>query len=273
MHKSILILTCLLLPLFADSFKYVAHRGDYWNAPEGSAAAYRLAVEFKNDIMKMDVQRTKDGVIVMAHDPSLKRTMDWDVKIKEVTYDEIRNHGPFKPVGDFKDEHITTFKEAIAIAKDIPEIWIDTKFFSPDFMETVLKQAADAGVTHDRIMIATFARHAIAYMKEKHPDIRRVLHLNVRPVSGKYKMSGLTELLDTKEDVVKQILALKETYGLFGVNIPMMNFADADVIKALHDGGLWVSVWYVNRQTDAKKFRDAGADAIVTRGASQVRIP
>ncbi len=273
MHKSILILTCLVLSLFADSFKYVAHRGDYWKAPEGSLAAYRLAVEHKHDIMKMDVQKTKDDVIVMAHDPTLKRTMGWDVKIKEVTYDEIRNHGPFKPVGEFQDEHIVTFREAIAIAKALPEIWIDTKAYSPEFVENVLKQTEEAGVTHDRIMIATFSRNAISYMQKNHPDIRRVLHINVRIISGKYKLSGLTELLDTKEDVVKQILVLKETYGLFGVNIPIETFADAAGIKALHDAGLWVSVWYVNSKSDAQKIRDAGADAIVTRGASQTRIP
>ena len=134
---SIIATICLL----ADSVKYIAHRGDYVDAPEGTAPAYRLAVERHYDIMKMDIQKTKDGVIVMSHDGTLKRTMGWDVKIKDVTYDEIKQHGPFKPVGDYKDERIVTFKEAIAIAKALPEIWIDAKHFDAEFMEEVLKQA------------------------------------------------------------------------------------------------------------------------------------
>ena len=168
LKKAICIFTLFSLILSAGPVKYIAHRGDYVDAPEGTAAAYRFAVERHYDIMKMDVQKTKDGVIVMSHDDNLKRTMGWDVKIKDVTYDEIKQHGPFKPVGKFTDERIVTFKEAIAIAKALPEIWIDAKHFDPEFMEEVLKQAAAEGVTEDRIMVATFTKAAILYLKQKH---------------------------------------------------------------------------------------------------------
>ena len=50
------------LLLAAGPVKYIAHRGDYVDAPEGTAAAYRFAVERHYDIMKMDVQKTKDGL-------------------------------------------------------------------------------------------------------------------------------------------------------------------------------------------------------------------
>ncbi len=264
--------------VLADSIKYIAHRGDYVDAPEGTAAAYRFAVERHYDIMKMDVQKTKDGVIVMSHDDNLKRTMGWDVKIKDVTYDEIKQHGPFKPVGVYKDERIVTFKEAIAIAKALPEIWIDAKHFDPEFMEEVLRQAKDAGVTEDRIMIATFNKSAILYMKQKHPNIRRVLHVSITQDKEKNvlttsasKSSPKVEC-ETMNGIVEEIIAAKGRMGLFGVNIPASGgFITADVIKKLHDAGLWISIWYVNKQEVAEKFRTAGADAFVTRGADKIR--
>ena len=271
---SIIATICVL----ADSVKYIAHRGDYVDAPEGTAAAYRFAVERHYDIMKMDVQKTKDGVIVMSHDDNLKRTMGWDVKIKDVTYDEIKQHGPFKPVGEYKDERIVTFKEAIAIAKALPEIWIDAKHFNPEFMEEVLKQAKEAGVTEDRIMVATFTKSAILYMKQKHPNIRRVLHVSITQDKEKNvlttsasKSSPKVEC-ETMDGIVAEIIAAKGRFGLYGVNIPASGgFVTADVIKKLHDAGLWISIWYVNNPQVAEKFRAAGADAFVTRGADKIR--
>ena len=272
---SILATVCVL----ADSVKYIAHRGDYVDAPEGTAAAYRFAVERHYDIMKMDVQKTKDGVIVMSHDGTLKRTMGWDVNIKDVTYDEIKQHGPFKPVGKFTDERIVTFKEAIAIAKALPEIWIDAKHFDPEFMEEVLKQAKEAGVTEDRIMIATFSKPAIQYIQKHHPSIRRVLHVAITQDKEKNVLttsaSKCTPKVEcaTMDGIVDEIIAAKGRFGLYGVNIPASGgFVTADVIKKLHDAGLWISIWYVNNPQVAEKFRAAGADAFVTRGADNIRI-
>ncbi len=271
---SILATVCVL----ADSVKYIAHRGDYVDAPEGTAAAYRFAVERHYDIMKMDVQKTKDGVIVMSHDGTLKRTMGWDVNIKDVTYDEIKQHGPFKPVGKFTDERIVTFKEAIAIAKALPEIWIDAKHFDPEFMEEVLKQAKEAGVTEDRIMVATFSKPAIQYIQKHHPSIRRVLHVAITQDKEKNVFTTSASKSNPKvecatmDGIVDEIIAAKGRFGLYGVNIPANGgFVTADVIKKLHDAGLWISIWYVNNPKVAEKFRAAGADAFVTRGADKIR--
>ena len=278
LKKAICISALFSLLLAAGPVKYIAHRGDYVDAPEGTAAAYRFAVERHYDIMKMDVQKTKDGVIVMSHDDNLKRTMGWDVKIKDVTYDEIKQHGPFKPVGEFKDERIVTFKEAIAIAKALPEIWIDAKHFDAEFMEEVLKQAKEAGVTEDRIMVATFTKAAILYIKQKHPSIRRVLHVSITQDKEKNILTTSASKSNPKvecatmDDVVAEIIAAKERMGLYGVNIPAAGgFVTEDVIKKLHDAGLWISIWYVNKPEVAEKFRAAGADAFVTRGADKIR--
>ena len=74
------------------------------------------------------------------------------------------------------------------------------------------------------------------------------------------------------DGIVEEIIAAKERMGLYGVNIPAAGgFVTADVIKKLHDAGLWVSIWYVNKPEVAEKFRAAGADAFVTRGADHIR--
>jgi broad specificity phosphatase PhoE len=65
----------------------VAHRGfgnrSSWR-PESSRPAYSNSVSTACDIVKLDLQSTKYGVIVMSHDKHLKRLMNWDVRITEV---------------------------------------------------------------------------------------------------------------------------------------------------------------------------------------------
>jgi glycerophosphoryl diester phosphodiesterase len=52
----------------------IAHRGASYFAPEESAPAYVLAREMGVDYLELDLQRTKDGVLVAVHDDDLRRT-------------------------------------------------------------------------------------------------------------------------------------------------------------------------------------------------------
>ena len=52
----------------------IAHRGASYFAPEESAPAYLLAREMGVDYLELDLQRTKDGVLIAVHDDDLRRT-------------------------------------------------------------------------------------------------------------------------------------------------------------------------------------------------------
>ncbi|QBR93920.1 glycerophosphodiester phosphodiesterase [Nocardioides euryhalodurans] len=54
----------------------VAHRGSSGAAPENTLAAVRLAVQQRSDVVENDIQRTRDGELVILHDTSLARTTD-----------------------------------------------------------------------------------------------------------------------------------------------------------------------------------------------------
>ncbi len=45
-----------------------AHRGSSAYAPENTLAAFRLGIDQKSDSIESDVQRTKDGELVLMHD-------------------------------------------------------------------------------------------------------------------------------------------------------------------------------------------------------------
>ncbi len=54
----------------------VAHRGASHDAPENTLAAVRRAVEQGADLVEVDVQRTRDGALVLMHDETVRRTTD-----------------------------------------------------------------------------------------------------------------------------------------------------------------------------------------------------
>jgi glycerophosphoryl diester phosphodiesterase len=52
----------------------IAHRGASYLAPEATHAAYLMARELGADYLELDVQRTRDGVLIALHDDTLVRT-------------------------------------------------------------------------------------------------------------------------------------------------------------------------------------------------------
>ncbi|ANI58875.1 glycerophosphodiester phosphodiesterase [Pseudomonas sp. GR 6-02] len=61
----------------------IAHRGASFDAPESTAAAYKLARDLGADYLEMDLQRSKDGVLFALHDNNLQRTTDVATKFPE----------------------------------------------------------------------------------------------------------------------------------------------------------------------------------------------
>jgi len=69
---------------------FVAHRGGAGLAPENTMDAFRSAVErWDADMLEMDVRATRDGRIVVIHDPTVDRTTDGTGAIAEMTWAQL----------------------------------------------------------------------------------------------------------------------------------------------------------------------------------------
>jgi glycerophosphoryl diester phosphodiesterase len=67
----------------------IAHRGASAYRPENTAPAYELAVEQAADMIEVDLHRTKDGAVVIAHDAELER-IGGRGEIGDATLAEVR---------------------------------------------------------------------------------------------------------------------------------------------------------------------------------------
>ncbi|KAI2473199.1 PLC-like phosphodiesterase [Annulohypoxylon bovei var. microspora] len=61
----------------------IAHRGYKVVAPENSMLAFRAAVEAGAHAIETDLHLSKDGVVVLSHDPALKRCFGEDSKVRD----------------------------------------------------------------------------------------------------------------------------------------------------------------------------------------------
>lgn len=66
-----------------------AHRGDSWNHPENSLEAFRAANAIGADWIETDVHQTKDGQLVIAHNPTTGAYCSRDLNIGASTYAEL----------------------------------------------------------------------------------------------------------------------------------------------------------------------------------------
>lgn len=72
-----------------NSVGITAHRGGALMAPENTVSALAYANDTLCDYAEIDVQETKDRVLVLLHDNSLKRTAGLKENIWNVTYPQV----------------------------------------------------------------------------------------------------------------------------------------------------------------------------------------
>jgi glycerophosphoryl diester phosphodiesterase len=74
--------------------KIVGHRGARGLAPENTIASLQKALEHHADQLEFDLRVTKDGVVILHHDPVLRDFSDTPFRINEHTYKELLEHKP-----------------------------------------------------------------------------------------------------------------------------------------------------------------------------------
>jgi glycerophosphoryl diester phosphodiesterase len=69
----------------------VAHRGNRAHAPENTLEAFRQGVVAGADAIEFDVRATRDGEVVVMHDPTLERTTDGTGEVAALPLAAVRS--------------------------------------------------------------------------------------------------------------------------------------------------------------------------------------
>ena len=92
--------------------KYWAHRGCSQRYPENTQTSFEKAMSLKSLTgIETDVQRTRDGVLVIIHDERVDRTTDGTGWVKDYSLKELKQLSI--DAGNGRTEHILTAEELI----------------------------------------------------------------------------------------------------------------------------------------------------------------
>ena len=130
----------------------IAHRAGAALAPENTLAALECAIQIGADIAEVDVQMTKDGVVVAMHDDSLERTTDLCCCVWEANWATVRqaDAGSWYSV-NYAGEKIPTLEELLLAAKGRIQLMIEIKCTGHEqgVVEKVVPMIQSAGMEQE----------------------------------------------------------------------------------------------------------------------------
>ena len=69
---------------------HISHRGGAALQPENTLRAFEAAVrQWKTDVLELDLHLTKDGELIVAHDPTVERCTEGEGAINDLTFTEL----------------------------------------------------------------------------------------------------------------------------------------------------------------------------------------
>ena len=257
----------------------VAHRGASGYAPEHTIVAYRMALEQGADFIEQDLQVTRDGHLICAHDAELSRTTnvrelfpdrasEHDVDgssapkkgwyVVDFTLAEIRRldagswfnrANSFAARPDYVGQRVPTLEEAIAAIGDRAGLYIEMKY--PEFynargfdmaklLAQVLQKSGYAkGRKTKRVFIQSFWKSNLLRMKEVAPQYARVQLLPMEE-------PGRRDTMKVSPELAREIAAYAQGAG----PSKSMITAAADV-QVFHAAGLVIHPYTFRGTTTA----------------------
>ena len=159
--------------------KIIAHRGIYNNIdiPENSLLAFKRALKLNYPI-ELDINITKDNVLVAFHDNNLLRMTGINKNINDITYKEVKELSLLNT-----KEKIPTLTEVLNLTKGKVMLLIEIKK-SNKYKILTNKLINILNNYKGQYMIQSFDYRSIIYLKNNYPNIKRGLLIH----SSKYKL-------------------------------------------------------------------------------------
>ena len=238
----------------------LAHRGASESAPENTLEAFRLAAESGAGGLELDVHLTRDGHVVVIHDPTLDRTTDLTGAVAEMTLDELREADAgdnFSPDGNILPYRglglrIPTLSEVLRAFPGVA-VNIDMKADHPGIEAAVLRVLREAGA-EERALVVSSRRSTVR-------RFRRISGGRVSTGASRWETGVFYALcrLHLERLLVPAFDALQVPLRYRGIPLVTRRF-----VEAAHARGVRVDAWTINSADEMRRLLDLGVDVIMT---------
>ena len=142
----------------------IAHRSDWRHYPENSLAAMEGAIKMGVDMVEIDVQRTKDGVLVCCHDKTVDRTTTGTGKVSELTADYISTL-KLKTKEGVTEYGMPTLAQALDLCRDRVLINIDKGM---NYYNQIQQMLAESNMVEQVVIKSSKKPTTVAKYLDKH---------------------------------------------------------------------------------------------------------
>jgi glycerophosphoryl diester phosphodiesterase len=237
--------------------RLIAHRGGGGVRPENTIEAFTAAYQEGFRYFELDVHTSRDGVLVVSHDPDLERTTDRGGAIRELDYAEISRADAgyhFEREGSFPFRNsgvrVPRLLDVLGLFADGFFV-IEIKQVEPS-LTSALNAALSSTHTRSRVLIASEHQEPLNEMRALAPELPtgfsgREVWAFFAAMMG--QMAGYRHPADA--------LQIPPSHGTMALATPTS-------ISAAHDLGIEMHNWTVNEEAEMRSLLEMGSDGIIT---------
>ncbi|HTK43067.1 MAG TPA: glycerophosphodiester phosphodiesterase [Gemmatimonadales bacterium] len=216
----------------------IAHRGASGYEYENSLAAFRRAIMLGSDGVELDVHATRDGGIVIHHDPEIPGLGPIArLELPAVRQARLRNGEP-----------IPLLAEVLDLMGE-RDVWVEVKALDPMWDQALLATLA-GGPAPARYAVHSFEHAIIGRLGRLRPDLRRgvLLAEAIPDPVGAMKVAGARTLWAERRLV------------------------DQALVDRVHAAEGALIAWTVNELSDLRRLAQLGVDGLCGNYPDRIRI-
>jgi glycerophosphoryl diester phosphodiesterase len=231
----------------SEDVKITAHRGSSKLAPENTLSAIRQALEDEADMAEIDVQTTRDRVVVLLHDRDFMRLAGDPRRLEDLTLARAREVDVGRAFNErFSGESIPTLEEVIREVRGRLSLNIELKYnrSDPALAPAVIELIRGEGILGECV-ITSLELAALEMVKELEPEA----------------VTGLivTQSVGDPTRLPVDFLSLNTAR------------ATGRLISHAHRQGKAVHVWTVNDRATMERMIERGVDNVITDYPADMR--
>ena len=229
----------------------LAHRGANKVAPQNTLPAFQKALDFNADGLETDVHLSFEGHIVICHNYTIDETSNGTGRVDEMTLSQLKSYDFGSYFSDeFKGVTLPTLPELLDLTKSMKLINIEIKPPQKDcdLVKKVVEAIHEYGIVENSI-VSCFDPECIRLVKEIDKNVKTGLLYEDDKLGNEIMTFGVAKYC-------KQLNA-------DAAHPHRKLITEAEIID-LHNLGIAVNPWTVNKEEEIVRFTQWGCDALIS---------
>ena len=226
-----------------ESFVNYAHRGAPAYCPENTMLSFYTGLYMGSNGIETDIQKTKDGVLVIYHDDTLERLLGIEGSIADYTYEELRQYDIVN--GELRDK-IPTFEDFLSHFAHF-NITFALELKVAGIEREVAAMVYKFGL-EKKVVITSFIFDAVVEMRRCAPELRTgyLVRLYRNPDDKKLENAycdavrradeaGIDEICPSARDLTPELV---EAWHRLGFRVRAWDIKDEELMRYAYDVGV-----------------------------------